>query len=173
MNEGGGRLNWTITVIPVVIVELLLFAHLSWNLFQTMLKNLILSIPQFICLFCYATSIVLFITAEIITCTRDYKDYSTLSTPTPPSSSLLFMSKTYVETVPLILWLIGGVIFTVAGMVIFYRELHSLAGSRGYTEPLPLHRWDIMYFYMCFVCVFFNFYFLCAFLCVCFFMCFF
>ena len=147
------------TVLPVAIVEVALLGHVSWILYGVCFRGFILSVNQSLCLVGYTVSILTAVAAEGMTLTRDYPSLSfsppmpapsassTLSTQSALSSlysvtSLysLHMTPTAVLNVPMILFVVSGVVFICSALAVVHQELDRIALSRGFTDPIPLSR---------------------------------
>jgi tryptophan-rich sensory protein len=115
----------------MVIFQGILILHSSWIIIQVGLRKLELTWRQTVCLFGFLSSLILAFIAEALTATRD--------SPGPPP---LHMTAASVQVVPMILWVVIGVIFTASAVLIIAQEMSRIAHSRGFTNPIPLTRYD-------------------------------
>lgn len=116
------------------MVQSILILHCSWILLQIGFKKLELTCRQTSCLFGFLLSLIAAFVAEALTVTRD-------SAGPPP----LHMTAAFVQTFPMILWVVAGVVFTVSAVLVIEQEMGRIAHSRGYTNPIPLTRFEYCY----------------------------
>lgn len=122
----------------MVAVEGYLTLHCLWVMLQLGLRRLVLTWRQTFCLFGFLLSIIVAFVAEALTATRDF------ASPPP-----LHLTAALVQTIPMILWVVVGVIFTVSAVLIVEQEMSRIAHSRGYTNPIPLTRSESYYTSLC------------------------
>jgi tryptophan-rich sensory protein len=118
----------------MVIFQGILILHCIWIILQVGLRKLELTWRQTVCLFGFLLTLTLAFIAEALTATRD-------SSGPPP----LHMTAASVQIVPMILWVVIGVIFTTSAVLIIEQEMSHIAHSRGYTNPIPLTRYQRYY----------------------------
>lgn len=127
-----GAVNIFVITIPLAVVQVSWLIDLLRTCYRAIVKTIDLSVTQWLSLFGFMIAFGLTLVTDSVTSFAD----NTLSSDVTINAN----PQRRQEILNIISWLISGILFILSFLVTTHVELHRIANSRGYCEPVPLAR---------------------------------
>lgn len=130
--HGDIHTSWTLVSIPILYVQISWISHLLSH--SPNISNYSFKSKKNILILAYLISLTLMIIAQIITCAEDITYLGSLH---------IWTSDKHFKTssrLPILLWLVGGIVFSCTALSVFRNECVKVIQAKGYCKPVALSR---------------------------------